>query len=507
MKVQRSSGVLLHPTSLPGDFGIGDLGNEAYRFIDFLKRSGQRFWQMLPLGPTGYANSPYQSTSSFAGNPLLISPELLMIDGLLENKDIAAENFPQAQVDYGTVIPYKFALLQKAYAKFKIQKNTLLQKEFSKFCKNNALWLEDFVLFSALKIYHNTLPWSAWPEALKTRQTKALKKYKKALEEELQYHRFIQFIFFCQFTKLQKYAHENNIKLIGDMPIFVAHDSSDVWSHPEWFELDDQGEPTVVAGVPPDYFSAIGQRWGNPLYNWKALKADKYSFWVERFKHTSSMFDLIRLDHFRGFASYWEIPASEITAINGQWKKGPGLEFFRTVEKIVGQKLPIIAEDLGVLSQDVIALLKAVNYPGMAVLQFGFESMQSDDASTFLPHNLKREQVVYTGTHDNNTVLGWWEEQAEEVKDFTRRYLNIDANLIYRDMICTALSSVCDLAIFPMQDALGLGEASCMNHPGTTDGNWQWRMKENALSTYIEEDLMRMSKIYGRIKQEGRQKI
>ncbi len=504
--IKRSSGILLHPTSLPNSFGLGDFGESAFEFIDFLKASGQSFWQMLPLGPTGYANSPYQSTSAFAGNPLLISPTLLLEDTLLINEDITHQEFPQTQVDYEAAIKYKFNLLQKAFSRYKLLNNTSFHKDFNKFCKNNFLWLDNFVLFSALKSYHNELPWNEWPEELRTRDPKALKRYAKDLKDELEFHRFTQFVFSTQFTKLKEYAHENGVQLIGDIPIFVAHDSSDVWSNPQWFELDKNGECLVVAGVPPDYFSKIGQRWGNPLYDWKALKADKYSFWVERLKHTNAMFDLIRLDHFRGFASYWEIPASEETAVNGKWKKGPGLDFFTTVEKTIGKKLPIIAEDLGVVSKDVIDLLKAVDYPGMAILQFGFESMLSDESDSFLPHNLKTKQVVYTGTHDNNTVQGWWQEQSEEIKDFTRRYLNTDARLIHRDMIRSALSSVCALAIFPMQDVLGLGEEACMNHPGTTDGNWQWRMKKNAMSSDIAKDLMSMSKIYGRIQKEDEKK-
>jgi len=499
MKLERSSGILLHPTSLPTTYGIGDLGPSAYCFIDFLERSGQTFWQMLPLGPTGYGDSPYQTLSAFAGNPMLISPELLIEDGLLISTEIETELFDQTHVAYERVIPYKLKLLKKAYLHFKLLPKHPLTESFHAFCKRESAWLEDFVLFSALKSYHENRPWTEWPKALKLRQPKVLEAYTEKLHDELQWYRFIQFLFFRQFEKLQQYARKYHVKLIGDLPIFVAHDSSDVWSHPEWFKLDRDGNPTVVAGVPPDYFSETGQRWGNPLFDWKVLKKEKYRFWVDRFSHMAKMFDLVRIDHFRGFASYWEIPATEPTAISGKWKKGPGSDLFKTLEKAMGRKLPVIAEDLGIITQDVTDLLDAVNYPGMAVLQFGFESMQSADPSAFLPHNLKINQVVYTGTHDNDTVVGWWNKQPEEVQDFTRRYLSTDASLIHRDMIRAALGTVCNIALFPMQDLLGLGSEAYMNHPGTTGGNWQWRMKDDALDMLLEEDLMEMTSLYGRI--------
>jgi 4-alpha-glucanotransferase len=496
--MKRTSGILLHPTSLPTVYGIGDLGPSSYRFIDFLERSGQTFWQMLPLGPTGYGDSPYQTLSAFAGNPVLISPELLIEDELLSPGEIETESFDQTYVAYDQVIPYKLKLLEKAYLQFKLLPKHLLAEPFHDFCKKEAAWLEDFVLFSALKSHHDKRPWTEWPKALRMRHPKALADHAEKLHDELRFYSFIQFLFFRQFEKLQQYAKKHHVKLIGDLPIFVAHDSSDVWSHPKWFKLDHTGNPTVVAGVPPDYFSETGQRWGNPLFDWKVLKKEKYSFWVDRFSHMEKMFDLVRIDHFRGFASYWEIPAAETTAISGQWKKGPGLDLFKTLEKAMGGKLPLIAEDLGIITQDVSDLLEAVNYPGMAVLQFGFESMQSSDPSAFLPHNLKRNQVVYTGTHDNDTVVGWWNDQPEEVQDFTRRYLNTDAGLIHIDLIRAALSTVCSIALFPMQDLLGLGSEAYMNRPGTTGGNWQWRMKDDALDTDLEEDLMKMTTLYGR---------
>ncbi len=499
MKQERTSGILLHPTSLPSRYGIGDLGSSAYAFIDFLEHSGQTFWQMLPLGPTGYGDSPYQTLSAFAGNPMLISPELLIEDGLLSFTEMETEHFDQSHVAYEEVIPYKLKLLKKAYLYFKSLEKHPLREEFDLFCKNEVAWLEDFVLFSALKSHHDSRPWTEWPKALRERQPKALEAYAEKLHDEMELYRFIQFVFFHQFKKLQRYAQAHHIKLIGDLPIFVAHDSSDVWSHPEWFKLDNEGNPTVVAGVPPDYFSETGQRWGNPLFNWQVLKKEKYRFWVDRINHTAKMFDLVRIDHFRAFASYWEIPVAETTAISGEWKKGPGLGLFKTLEKAMGKKLPVIAEDLGIITQDVTDLLEAVDYPGMAVLQFGFESMQSSDPSAFLPHNLKKNQVVYTGTHDNDTVVGWWSNQPEEVQDFTRRYLNTDAGLIHRDIIRAAMGTVCSMALFPMQDLLGLGSESYMNCPGTTYGNWQWRMKDDALSRSLEKDLLEITRLYGRV--------
>ncbi len=496
---ERRSGILLHPTSLPTPYGIGDFGPSAYNFIDFLAESGQKLWQMLPLGPTGYGDSPYQTLSAFAGNPALISPELLIKEGLLEPKEIRSIDFDLLHIDYNHVIPHKLDLLKRAYLNFELQPKHALTEPFEQFCQREATWLDDFVLFSALKSHHEDRPWTEWPEALRMRQAKALAKYEEKLHEELQWYRFIQFLFFHQFEKLHIYAKTKGIALIGDIPIFVAHDSSDVWSHPEWFLLDSKGNPTVVAGVPPDYFSETGQRWGNPLFDWKQLKKENYRFWIDRFSHTTKLFDLVRIDHFRGFADYWEIPADEETAINGVWQKGPGIDLFKAMKSALGHDLPIIAEDLGIITDEVVELLENLGYPGMAVLQFGFQSMQSSDPSTFLPHNLKKNQVVYTGTHDNTTVVGWWQEQSEEVQDFTRNYLCTDANLIHMDMIRVALGSVCNTALFPMQDLFGLGGEATMNRPGTTEGNWQWRMKDNLLSTALADDLLTITKLYGRM--------
>ncbi|SFV60801.1 4-alpha-glucanotransferase (amylomaltase) [hydrothermal vent metagenome] len=496
--MSRKSGILLHPTSLPSPYGVGDFGDEAYRFVDFLVDSGQKIWQMLPLGATGYGNSPYQTHSAFAGNHILISPDRLIDDGLLNESDIEPLEFEEHRVDYDRVIPYKYDILRVAYKNFLNDIGHPHHSGFEKFKRDEAHWLDEFVLFFAIKHLHDDQPWHRWQKPIRDRDPKALQEYRDRLSSELEFYSFIQFIFYHQFEQLHRYATQRGVELIGDIPIFVAHDSSDVWSHPEWFLLDSSGEPTVVAGVPPDYFSKSGQRWGNPLYDWESMSRDGYSFWVDRFAHTLKNFDTIRIDHFRGFASYWEIPAEDETAIGGRWVDGVGIELFRAISSKLGDNISIIAEDLGIVGDDVVELLKLTGFPNMAVLQFGFESMDSSDPSSFLPHNLKENQVVYTGTHDNSTILGWWHKQPKEVQEFTKTYINTDAKVIHRDMIRIALGSVSQRAIFPMQDLLALGAEADMNHPGTTSGNWEWRMKSNDMSQNLAKDLAFLCRIYGR---------
>ncbi len=500
MKTKRSSGVLLHPTSLPSDWGIGDMGPGARTFVDFLHSAGQSMWQMLPLGPTGYGDSPYQTLSAFAGNTMLISPDLLVGDGLLRREDLVDKTLPAGNVDFGTVISGKNQLLELAYSRFQDEKKGELRKRYTQFCKLQAHWLDDWCLFAALKGFHKGKPWIRWPIGLVRRQPKALASWTKKLQTEMDAIRFRQFLFFDQWQDLRHYAGQKGIQIIGDIPIFLAHDSCDVWSHQEWFHLDSKGQPTVVAGVPPDYFSKTGQRWGNPLFDWKQLEKEEYSFWIKRFKLLASMFDIIRIDHFRGFASYWEIPAAEKTAINGSWKKGPGAPLFRAIEAAIGNDVPIIAEDLGLITPDVTALLEELGFPGMAILQFGFEALdeKGQNRSTFLPHGHVRNQVVYTGTHDNDTVQGWWAQLPEKVRDFTRRYLNIDGRIIHRDMVRAALASVADRAIFPLQDLFGLGTEGRMNLPGRSDGNWQWRFHKGDLSRELGADLLQMTQLYNR---------
>lgn len=497
----RTSGILLHPTSLPSPFGIGDLGHSAHRFIDFLAQAGQGLWQMLPLGPTGYRDSPYQCTSAFAGNSLLISPEWLQQVGWLDAAALREPPaFPRDQVEFGAVSDWKRALLRRAFAGFSASASTADRQAFSDFCTAQQLWLDDFALYCALKNHHHCNPWTEWEPALAQRDPAALATWATAHQEAVDYQKFTQFVFFQQWSELRSYAHQHGVRLIGDIPIFVAHDSSEVWTHPDWFELDERGYPTVIAGVPPDYFSATGQRWGNPLYRWEQLAADGYSFWVERLRRMLELVDVVRIDHFRGFAAYWEIPAAEDTAINGRWVAGPGMALFRALQDALGADLPLIAEDLGVITPDVEALRDDLQLPGMAVLQFGFEGIEGDfGRSAFLPHHHRHALAVYTGTHDNNSFLGWWADKDAETQRKIRRYLNSDGQELHWDGIRAALSSVAALALFPLQDVLGLGAESCMNRPGTATGNWLWRCRDDQLTAETAERLRELTRLYGRL--------
>ena len=498
--MHRTSGVLLHPTSLPGPFGIGDLGTAAYRFVDFLAESGQGLWQMLPLGPTGYGDSPYQCTSALAGNPLLVSPEALVEAGWIDADALGTPDFPEDRVDFGAVKTWKRALLGKAYQGFIERAGQEQRADFERFQSEHHAWLFDYALYTAIKAEHSHRPWSEWPEPLALRDPEALARWSKAHERELERHRFIQYLFFRQWAALRDYAHGRGIHLVGDIPIFVAHDSSEVWTHRHWFQLDAHGHPTVVAGVPPDYFSETGQRWGNPLYRWDVLKAEGYGFWVDRLRHALTLMDLVRVDHFRGFAGYWEIPADEPTAVNGRWVDGPGMDLFRGLRAALGDDLPLIAEDLGVITEDVVALRDGLHLPGMAILQFAFEDTAGGfGQSDFLPHNHRRSLAVYTGTHDNDTLLGWWSGLAPDLQHNARRYLNSDGAQIHWDFIRAALASVADLALFPMQDLLGLGSQACMNRPGRPEGNWLWRFTEDQIEPGTPERLRELTRLYGRL--------
>lgn len=477
MTFKRSSGILLHPTSLPSPYGIGDLGPQAYRFVDWLASTGCKLWQILPLGPTGYGDSPYQCFSAFAGNPYLISPDDLFENGLLTQTDldIMKENANASRVDFGLVIPRKLNLLAQAFSRFDSAPESF-HKEFKKFCKQNVDWLDDFALFMALKEANGGGAWSGWNDKLKRRDATELEKAKTELKQEIKKYAFYQFLFFRQWNKLRAYANSKGIQIIGDVPIFVAYDSADVWSHPELFFLDKHGNPTVVAGVPPDDFSATGQLWGNPLYNWKIHKKEKYAWWLSRIQATLNLVDILRFDHFRGFAGYYEIPAHHPTAEHGKWKKGPGHDFFKAVDKFLnkGKGLPIVAEDLGLITPDVIELLQAFNFPRMKILQFAF----SGPENLFLPHHYESNSVAYTGTHDNDTAFGWFATASEQEKDFARRYLQVNGNDFAWDLIRTVWKSVAMFAIAPMQDILGLGGEARMNFPSKLGGNWEWRMKE-----------------------------
>ncbi len=496
----RCSGLLLHPTSLPGRFGIGDLGPEAYRFVDFLVAAGQRLWQMLPLGPTGYGNSPYQSLSAFAGNPLLISLDRLVDDGLLERADLStAPRFPEDSVDFDAIIAFKMPLLKKSYAAFEYGRS----EEFSTFCRRNAGWLDVHALFVALRDAHGAAGWNTWERDIRRRQPETTERWTERLATEVRYQQYLQFQFSRQWSALKKCCNDRGVRLIGDIPVFVALDSAEVWAHPEMFFLDEAGKPKVVAGVPPDYFSQTGQLWGNPLYRWDVMARDGYSWWVERFKATREVVDIIRLDHFRGFESYWEVPAGEKTAISGRWAKGPGAHFFEAIKKALGE-LPIIAEDLGIITSEVTALREQFDLPGMRVLQFAFTGGADNPHR---PHNYPRNCVVYTGTHDNNTTVGWFQGEgarvavAEDVRrerETALKYLGTRGDEINWDLIRQAFMSVANTAIMPVQDVLGLGSEARMNTPGTTRGNWRWRLVSGQLTEEHTRRLAELGQLYGR---------
>ena len=471
MRFPRTAGILLHPTSFPSRYGIGDFGDSAYHFIDFLVSSKQSLWQMLPLGPTGYADSPYQCFSAFAGNALLISPDKLVEAGYLPETAVSTTpNFPTHAVDFGPVIDYKMDLLKQSHRHFLTNANADQKDAFAQFCQDQAKWLEDYALFMALKQHHMHKDggvWNTWPRDIALREPKAIKKWSEKLADDVALHKFLQFVFFDQWLTLKKHANDKGIKIIGDIPIFVAFDSADVWANPDLFYLDDNGKPTVIAGVPPDYFSATGQRWGNPLYRWDVMEKNNYSWWADRLRMCFVQSDIVRIDHFRGFDAYWEIPASEPTAMVGRWVEGPRAKFFNAMEAQLG-KLPLIAEDLGVITPEVVALREQFDYPGMKVLQFAFGGERN---SNFLPHSFSQNSVVYTGTHDNETTVGWYHAANEWERDHVRRYMGIDAHDIAWNMIRLAFSSVADMAVVPMQDLMGLGQRSTHELP------WQsWRL-------------------------------
>lgn len=501
MCTARASGLLLHPTSLPGRFGIGDLGPEAYRFVDFLQAAGQTLWQILPLGPTGYGDSPYQCFSAFAGNPLLISPELLVEEGLLDKEALEqVPAFPQERVDYGAVERWKNTILRQASARFFLQRPSLLFGEFEAWCRQEAGWLEDYALFMALKEAHNGAPWTAWAPELAQRRPAALQRARQDLEGAVRVHRFIQFTFFRQWKALRQYAKARGVRIIGDIPIFVAHNSADVWAHPELFFLDEAGQPTVVAGVPPDYFSPTGQRWGNPLYRWDRMAEDGYAWWVQRVRKALELVDMVRIDHFRGFEAYWEVPAAEETAIHGRWVPGPGMAFFEALQAHLGT-LPVIAEDLGLITPAVEQMRDACGFPGMKILQFAFGSGPDNP---YLPHNYTTPRcVVYTGTHDNDTTAGWFSQIPPAERAYVCRYLHSDGREIHWDMIRLAMLSIAEMAVVPVQDVLGLGSEARMNLPGRPHGNWAWRCPAGALTDEIAGRLRQLAQDYGRYAPAG----
>ncbi len=491
----RASGILMPIFSLSSPYGIGTLGKEAYAFVDFLAKAGQSYWQVLPLGPTSYGDSPYQSFSSFAGNPYFVDLNTLKESGLLTAEEIAACDFgddPEC-IDYGKLYENRLPLLKKAFDRF------VPNKDYHAFCAENAWWLDDYVLFMALKKAHGDENWSQWEEPLRLREEAALSAARRTYAEELSFYRFVQYEFAVQWTALKDYANAAGIRIIGDIPIYVAYDSADVWADPVQFQLDKRLRPELVAGVPPDAFCEDGQLWGNPLYDWTYMRRDDYGWWKRRLQYALKLYDMVRIDHFRGFESYFAVPYGELTAKNGHWIKGPGMELFEALKTALGGELPIIAEDLGFLTPAVRELLADSGFPGMKVLQFAFDSREDSD---YLPHNYGRNCVVYTGTHDNDTILGWTKTADEDDVQMARQYLHVDDEEGFNwSMMRAALMSVADTAILMMQDIIGLGSEARINTPATLGNNWQWRIGAGCINDWLANIVRENTALYGRLPQ------
>ena len=487
MRFPRSCGTLVHPTSFPGKYGMGDFGYEARTFIDFLERTNQTIWQVLPLTPTGYGNSPYASYSAFAGNVYLISPDLLHKKGLLNKDEIKRiELTSTTEVDYETSFKNKDKIYKLASDRFYDRKTKEEDQAFKAFKKQNSHWLDDYVLFMACSLHYNKQPWNTWDADIAQRKPKAMKAYREKFQEQIDFQYWLQFEFYNQWISLKEYANNRGIRVVGDIPIFVDHNSADVWANPQYFEVDKKGNRQLVAGVPPDYFSKTGQLWGNPLYKWDELEKDGFSWWVDRFKHMFNACDAIRVDHFRGFDAYWEVKATEKTAEKGEWVEGPGEKLFDTILEKCGE-LPIIAEDLGFVTEGVEKLRDKYDFPGMKIIQFAFDS---DSTNSFLPHNYSQNSVAYSGTHDNDTAIGWYNSAAETEQHRARTYTRSDGNNIHLEFIRLGMLSVSDQAIFPLQDYMGLDATHRMNIPGTSSGNWLWRYTSDMLES-IDEDHIR----------------
>lgn len=490
----RKGGVLLPVSSIPSKYGIGTFSKQAYEFVDFLEMAGQSFWQILPLGPTGYGDSPYQSFSTFAGNPYYIDLEELIKKGWLTKEECDACDFgsDDGYVDYEKIYLSRFQILRIAYKRSNIRED----KEFGKFKEDNAAWLEDYALYMAVKNSFHGASWIEWEEGIRLRKPEAMKEYKEKFADEVEFYQFQQFLFAAQWFALKAYANKKKISIIGDIPIYVAFDSADTWANPELFQLDESCTPTGVAGCPPDSFSATGQLWGNPLYKWEYHKETGYEWWMHRISYCYRLYDVVRIDHFRGFDEYYFIPYGDTTAEFGHWEKGPGYDIFKVMKEKIGKK-PVIAEDLGFLTPSVTSLVKRTGYPGMKILQFAFDSREESD---YLPHNYLNNCVVYTGTHDNDTTMGWYDTLNRQDKAFARHYLNIKARKeIYWEFIRAALSSVADTAIIPVQDYLGLGSEARVNVPSTLGNNWKWRLRDGQLDDSLAERIREMTKLYGRM--------
>lgn len=500
MNLQRSSGLLLHPTSLPGTYGIGELGEAAYRWVDFLADARQSIWQILPLGPTGYGNSPYQTISVFAGNPLLLDVTDLANRGYIPQRFLQdIPSFPPGRVDFNTLIAWKMPILLQVYQRFSEHPDPKEQEAFEAFCaRHDETWLNDFSLFVALKNRFGGISWHEWKDELKRRDSAALSEWKQQLSTDIRAQKFLQYLFFQQWGKLKTYANEKGIEIMGDIPIYVTYDSADVWANQDQFCLSEERLPSVVAGVPPDYFSETGQLWGNPIYDWKAMQADDFHWWKERVRIMLDMVDLIRIDHFRGFEAYWAVPFGEKTAVHGEWLKGPGAAFFDSLLNHF-RELPFIVEDLGFITPEVEALRDRFHFPGMKILQFAFDSGAENP---FLPHNFDKHCVVYTGSHDNDTTVGWFSKIEGEEREYCIKYLGGRKEDISWQLIRLGMSSTAMLAIFPVQDVLSLGSEARMNLPGVPNGNWTWRLLPGQLTTEHARRLAELTEIYGRAESE-----
>lgn len=491
----RRNGMLLPIASLPSPYGIGGFSKEAYEFIDLLEETGQKLWQILPLGPTSYGDSPYQSFSTFAGNPYFIDLDTLAEKGWLTKEACEASDYGdnESYIDYGRIYNSRFVLLKQAF----LNSDILSDEKFTEFCKANQHWLPDYALYMALKNQNDGKSWIEWEEEIRLRKPEAVEYYKKELEEECNFYEFLQYEFHEQWTKVKEYAHEKGIQIVGDVPIYVAFDSADTWANPELFQLDEKNLPLSVAGCPPDAFSATGQLWGNPLYNWAYHKKTGYDWWLKRIAYCFDLYDIVRIDHFRGFDEYYSIPYGDETAVNGHWEKGPGMDLFNTVKEKLGE-LDIIAEDLGFLTESVFQLLKDSGYPGMKVLQFAFDPSEDSD---YLTYKYQRNCVVYTGTHDNDTTAGWFEKLSDGDREVALRYMNsfyTPKEEQHWDLIALAMRSTADTCIIPVQDFLGLGSEARINMPSTLGDNWKWRMTKGAFSEELKEKIRRMTKLYGR---------
>ncbi len=493
----RLSGILAHPTSFPSPYGIGDLGPGAYDFIDFLAASGQHLWQILPLTPTGYGDSPYQGPSAFAGQPLLISPDLLVGQHLLTPEDLQGmPGWDPDKIDYGPAIEFKMTVLKKAWNAFLHTPDKTMIENFEAFCEQEKDWLDDYALFMSVKDAQGGVSWLDWEEEYRRPSEKTKRQLRKEFNDSVQFYSFLQFLFQQQWDALRSYAQEKEVRIIGDIPIFVSADSADVWSHPKLFQLDEDGFPTQVSGVPPDYFSETGQLWGNPLYDWDYHASTGYRWWISRIRRQLSLTDYLRIDHFRGFEACWSVPAGEETAVNGTWVKGPNEGLFQAIEAELGEDLPILAEDLGVITPEVEHLRDSFGFPGMKVLQFGFED---ENDKTYLPFNYTTTNCIcYTGTHDNDTTAGWYAAQPEEVKDRVRRMAHSDGSEVAHDFICFAMGSIARFAVFPVQDLLELGSEARMNTPGTAMHNWAFRFKKQDLNDSLRDWLLETTKLYHR---------